>query len=68
MKAFAIGVIALCTAGGAVALPALDSLISVPVSVCAGILGSALCGKPSPSDGLVNVPVNTCIGAVGLAK
>ncbi|KAE8335356.1 hypothetical protein BDV24DRAFT_169299 [Aspergillus arachidicola] len=51
------------------ALPSGDSLVSVPIGLCAGILGKAFCGgNPPATNGLLNVPVHACIAAVGVAK
>lgn len=46
-----------------------DSLISIPVGLCAGILGDATCKQTaSAPGGLIDVPLNACIAALGDAK
>ena len=41
-------------------------LVTVPVNVCASILGAASCSQQTPSqNGLVSVPVDACITVLG---
>ena len=43
-------------------------IIYVPVSVCAAILGEAVCKTEENGKGLVAIPVSTCIAVLGLVK
>ena len=43
-------------------------IIYVPVSVCAAILGEAVCKAEQNGNSLISIPVSACIAVLGLAK